>query len=149
MNQEELAARNAKRLDSKIFSNKNPRTLDDLKRLLRELDPKLSQDQSITLNAEIAEDGVATDVKAVATIKSKRSMLLFGFDKIKSITNSNKDEVLEEFLSPVSIDIGGLHWLDQLIQRWFGAVREGLTIVWHLKDGTFKYDIYNHKLTKG
>jgi hypothetical protein len=149
MNFDELAARNAKRYDARIFKDKSPRSLDDLKALLRELDPKLSHDQSVVLSTQMAEDGVPTDVQAVATIKSKRSMLLFGFEKIKSITTQVRDEVLETYLPTVTPSDVGLHWLDQLLTRWFGATREGMYIVWHLKDGTFKYDIFNHKLTKG
>jgi len=148
MNQEELAARNAKRFDSRIFTDKKPKSIDDVKALLREFDPKLSADQSVTLNAEFAEESGPTDIKAIATVKSKRSMLLFGFEKIRYISSIERDEILEEYIVPSPAVNFGLHWPDQYIARWLGATREGLFIVWNLNSGKFKYDIFTHTLTR-
>jgi hypothetical protein len=74
-----------------------------------------------------------------------RSLLVDGFQALKK-----RQEVLDKYgdkaKTLVSIDRRG--WIDELVEKRFGAVRDGLRMKWEVSDGVYFYDPLTHKLTK-
>ncbi len=95
-------------------------------------------------------------VTAMADPTDKRSIVLKGFEFIKARTefeakSRELDPVLvngREMRPAIRPTISARAWIDPLLDRWFGATREGLLIVWVVKEGKFLYDPFTHKLFK-
>jgi hypothetical protein len=144
------------RLPESILDPVEIRSLTDIKRILSEFDPaKNSAQKSIPIKADLQDDKKYA-VTADTTSRSKRDMLLEGFEIMKrQIKSQNKDDVV-----PVSVDgidmlpantgnaENAMSWIDPLIKQWMGATREGMFICWDIDGEHYKYDIYTHKLTK-
>ena len=95
-------------------------------------------------------------VTAMADPTDKRSIVLKGFEFIRARTefeakSHELDPVLvngREMRPAIRPTIEARAWIDPLLDRWFGATREGLLIVWTVKEGKFLYDPFTHKLFK-
>jgi len=135
--------------------------VDDIKRVLSEIDPKNTRPApEIQLAALLSamEDGKNNTyrVTAVTKSRSKREMLLEGMDLIKRQIEAT-DQIAEK-LEPTEVNgvlmqppkFGkagkGQTWIDPLIRHWLGGYRDGLTICWDLDGYQYRYDIYEHKL---
>ena len=80
-----------------------------------------------------------------------RKMLVEGFSQVKDRLK------LEEQYSKVDVEDFGdfkpllpkktaLHWVDRMIDNSFGAIREGLLIVWKLGDGKHSFDPFTGEI---
>lgn len=152
--------RQERRLDDRIFQPPTVNTLSDIKRLLAELDPSRDIKQTVPLSSEmVAEDVdgnlVRYALNAKTEAQNKRSIVISGFEFIKSravLEDRAKNEVMPVMINgrPMSPAIrpavAGHAWIDPLIKRWFNANREGLRMVWVIKEGKFLYDPFTNKL---
>lgn len=160
---EQAAARAARRLPESILKPVTVKTVEDIKSVLRQLDPKapFAQDK-IPLTASMMAEGDEERqhlyrVSAHSSSKSKRTMLLEGFDVIK-----RHMELHAKSAAVAPIKVNGVDMypavamtadkfsnIDPIVKQWTGGVRKGLTIVWSLDDGhDYKYDIYEHSLSR-
>lgn len=98
------------------------------------------------------ETRVTYRIKAEIHQKSKREILQDGFDIIKTRMNSVQSiptMINGRKAQPASVIVNdSLKWLDDLIERWLGARREGLNIIWNIGNTIYKYDFYDNKLFK-
>jgi hypothetical protein len=151
-------------LDDKIFDNVVVRSVNDIKRLIAEFDPNVSQQQSaisISSVIESNEDGrrvmhpVTTETKS----RTRREFLVEGLTIARDRLNLADTTAVSaipvvvngvQMLPPRFADsVEGHMWVDPLIKRWLGGYREGNMICWDLQDGfTYRYDIFQHKLTR-
>lgn len=137
----------------------------DIKRLVSQLDPKKNPvQQTVPVGAIVSAHDEATgkeqqfQVSAPTKSKSKRDMLIEGLDVIKTrmesedrYTNTAVVEVDGKPMRAAAVGTGILckTWVDPLISQWLGGYRDGVNICWDLGDGfIYKYDIYEHKLTR-
>jgi len=157
--QEEME-RQERRLDDQIFQPPVVRCLGDIKRLLVELDPGRTFAQTVPISSEMtAEDEqghvVTYKVSAAADTQNKRSIILKGFEFIKS--RVDLEERAKRDVQPVMVNgkammpaikptLTARAWVDPLLERWFNATREGLRICWTVQEGKFVYDVFEHKL---
>ena len=120
------------------------KTLSDIKQAIKEFTPDDAELPKV--NATIESDGKTWQLSAPAGA-SYREMLIEGFDIIKrrlEILEKPRDTELN--VEPINID--GHMWLDDLIERRLGGVRDGLRVRWDITDGTFYFDPYSKRLTK-
>ena len=85
-------------------------------------------------------------------------MLIEGLDIIKNRIESEDRyadvtvvEVNGQPMKLAAVGTGSLGktWVDPLISQWLGGYRDSIYICWNLGDGfIYKYDIYEHKLTR-
>lgn len=157
--QEEMD-RQAMSLDGKVFDPPPVRCLNDIRRLLNDLDPRISIAQSTTISSEMkAEDEggrqVTYRVSARADSHSKRAIVLKGMQFIKDRIaleerrRAAAQPVLvngREMLPPTLAAADGITWVDPLIKRWFNAERDGLYLAWTVKEGRYLYDVFDHRL---
>lgn len=158
-------ARQQQRLHPSILDPVSVRSIEDIKRLVAQLDPSRNTQQSeIAVGAVLSAIDYTTgteqqyQVSAQTKSKSKRDILLEGLDIIK-----NRLAVEKEMSSAPTININGTAmklptigtsslgriWVDPLITQWLGGYREGIYICWNLNDGfIYRYNIYEHKLTR-
>lgn len=150
------------RLDDKIFESPKIRTLNDIRRLVHELDPATTITQSVPISTELVgineqEQQARYAVSASTQSQSKRDVLLRGFKLVKArqdlhaASKEREDPVLvngREMSAPVIGNLDGFVYIDPLIERWLSAKREGLLICWELPEGKYKYDIFAHRLFK-
>lgn len=132
------------------------RNLDDIKRVIAHLDP--SRDSSrppVDLGASWESNGEKYAVSTTTISKTRRQYLLEGFDIIKKRLDT-------DFSSPGDVIVNGRHmrqlglsngidatcWVDPIIKKWYGAVRDGLLMVWQLGEHRYEYDIYTHSLVE-
>lgn len=157
---EEQERQEAGRLDDTIFQPPTVRTVNDIRRLVQELDPTTTITKSVPVTTQLAgldKDNVLANYSVSAETKSqsKREILLSGFRLIKAkqdlgaIARERQDPVLvngREMIAPVVGSTDGYVWVDPLIERWLSAKREGLLICWELPDGKYCYDLFAHRL---
>lgn len=159
--QEEIE-RQERRLGEGIFQPPTVRCLADVKRILVELDPRNALAQTIPLTSELtAEDehgrNVTYKVTAEAQTQTKRSIVLRGFEFIKA--RLDLEERTRNEVQPIMVNnkpmapmvrtaLAARAWVDPLLERWFGATREGMRICWVVQEGKFLYDPFEHKLFK-
>ena len=120
-------------------------TLDDVKQVLKEF---VSKDQNIPpeITTQIQAEGKTYKVSA-PTACSYSELLADGFTIVKKRMEAiNKPRELELGIEPVNVD--GHMWLDDLIMRRLGGVRDGLAVKWELDEGTFRFDPFSGKLTQ-
>lgn len=162
-NLDKALARQNQKLSQSILQPTIVSTLDDLKRVLAEIDPKNSKPaQAVELVSMLSaiEDGKNNTYKVTATTrsKSKREMLLEGMELIKRQIEVS-DHIAEK-LEPIEVNGvlmkppkfgkggSGEVWVDPLIKHWLGGYRDGLTVCWDLDGHRYRYDIYQHKLSR-
>ena len=142
-------------------------TIDDIKRVLHELDPttRLNQAQEdILLKTDLTgSDGRKStnfQVETKTSSKSHRQLLLEGFQVIKTRLETAERLEQEETIRSVEVDgkpmtppavvnTEGRHAMDAIIERLLGAYRDGPFICWNLADGyMYRYEIFQHRLTR-
>lgn len=162
---DKLAARNASRLRPADVQPVKVTSVRQLQDVLVEFDPSRAVDGPIvTLSTTlIGEDEGGRRqkyaVSAPTQSKSRRTMLLEGFDVIRRQQEFNTRKLSErvpvtvngrDMLPPtVAAPADAGYFVDPLITRWTGGTRVGLLITWDFGDGyTYKYDIFGHKLIR-
>jgi hypothetical protein len=157
--------REKRRLDPKIILKPaEAHSLNDIKRLVSELDPRRNPPQvdiPLAANLLVREDNKDIVYRAEANTRSKsrRDTLVEGLSIIKNrVEVSDKMEGAQEPIEvngipmkPAQIGNGvvGQNWVDPLIKHWLGGYRDGILICWNLNDGfVYRYDIFTHKLIR-
>ena len=157
--------REQQRLSPSILDPVSVNSVEDIKRLVAQLDPSRNPRQSeITIGTILSAPDETTgvdqqyQVSAPTRSKSKRDMLVDGLDVIK-----NWIAIEKEKMAIPTVDVNGVSmkvpvlgssssgrtWVDPLITQWLGGHRDGIYICWNLNDGfIYRYDIYEHKLTR-
>lgn len=138
------------------------RSLNDIQGVLAQLNPTNNTPAApipIETQLEVDEDGKKVRYKVSATTKSKskRDILIEGFDLIKKRIDATYQEQAEELeingktMRPATMrsNVDGISWVDPLIKQWTGGTRKGVLITWDIQDGhEYRYEIYSHRLTK-
>lgn len=159
---EKAHLRNEQRLDKNILKPVEVRTLNDIKRIISIFDPnKNEKSAEIPINTllEDVEDGkkVTYHVSAITKSKSKRDILIEGFESIErrqKIDEVNDVEPImvngkEMKLATINSNTNSYSWVDPLIKQWTGGVRKGTLITWDIGDGyEYRYQIFTHNLTR-
>jgi len=165
MDLERALAREARRLSKKVFDPPTIRTAEDIKHILRELDPKIGNpDTGTEIHAYLAAPDdkgklQTYHVKASTRSATKREMIISAFTaiKLKSEVGAKAGqlhqatEVNGVIMQPADVGRAGgaMSWIDPLIRKWLGARRQDLLICWDLSDGfTYSYDVFTHRLTR-
>lgn len=158
-----LRERESQKLGKEVLKPVEVRTVNDIKNVLREFDPSNNpKHQDVPLRTQVdVNDGGRTKTFAVSAntkSKSKRDHIIEGLNIIKNrIEKSAKyDDVRlveingREVRPPrVGDSINSHTWVDSIIKQWMGGKRDNTIIYWDLDDGyRYKYDIFNHKLTR-
>jgi hypothetical protein len=143
--------RESYRLDNKIFESPRVVNLSDIKRIITELGRIQTKPQQVTVTKVI--DGGKERVLSAPTLPaSKRDIILTMLAEIeKTIGDATQEAVLinGKPVKPLSFQGDARRVaLDRMLARWFNAYSEGEFICWKLRDGTFKYNIKDHKLFK-
>lgn len=128
----------------------------DIVRLLQELKPdnKIKNPDSI-VETVIRSDNNDVRIMTETHSKSKREILIEGLDQVKQIIESDSLSANPTTINGKSAQIPRVsqlstmqHPVDETIKDMLDAKREGVSIVWQLPTGVFKYNIYDHVLTK-
>ena len=162
----ELARRTQSELNRQRFEAPTIRTASDIKRVLAQLEPN-SRLNVKTDDVTLAVNMVGTDannrsqtyhVSAKTKTSSARDVLIEGLNVIKQREEAaqairDKRAVIavdgKEMKSPPVIAENSFSSVDPVISRTLGGYRSGYFIQWDLADGfTYRYDIYNHRLTR-
>jgi len=153
-------AREAQRLSKNILDPVVVRNVQDIKRVVAELDPKKNpQQENIEIATNLEFEGKTYEVRANTKSRSKRDMLVDGLSIIQNRIDAQKE--FEDIGQPVEINgvamrnipvgsggASGRSWVDPLISQWTGGYRDGINICWDLDGFKYKYDIFEHKLTR-
>lgn len=136
------------------------RTVDDIKRMVIELDPQKNKSSAVTMNTTVEvtdQNRRATyQVTAPSRSRSKRDLLVDGLQIIRNRLEAKPSETAAIEINGVVMKpamlgnaVDGLSWVDPLITQWLGAHRDGYFICWDIGDGfLYKYDIWQHRLTR-
>lgn len=152
--------RQEQRLDNRIFQPPAVNSLADIKRLLFDLDPRHSIVQSIPIASELTgedESGqnIRYRVSATTDAQTKRSIIIKGFEFIKSrltVEQRARNDIKPLLVNGRSMapviksSLNARAWVDQLIERWFNATRDGLNMCWVVPEGRYLYNVLEHKL---
>jgi hypothetical protein len=156
---EQAKAREARRLSKSILDPTVVYSVRDIKRVVAELDPKKNpESHDIEITTQMEVDGDTYEVRANTRSRTKRDMLIEGLNVIKRRVES-ADELLQSGdaveidgvnMRPIPIGSGveGRSWVDPLISQWTGGFRVGIHICWDLDEYRYKYDVFEHKLTR-
>jgi hypothetical protein len=159
-NLERARAREAKKISqSAALEPVHIYSLNDIKRVVSDFDPKKNpESHDIELKTYLKDGDETYEVRASTRSKSKRDMLIEGIDVIKrrievaeDIANGGEEvEINGKIMKPKPIGSGveGRSWVDPLISQWTGGFRVGIHICWDLDGSRYKYDIYEHVLTR-
>lgn len=156
---ERAKARQAQRLNPKVLDPVVVTSMQDIKSVVAEFDPKKNpESHDIEIKTLLESEGETFEVRANTKSRSKRDMLVEGLELIKKrieVTESvgNEGESVEingHAMRPIPISSGveGKSWVDPLIKQWTGGYREGIYICWNLDGFQYRYDIFAHKLTR-
>lgn len=161
---EKARARALQRLNEQIFEPVVVKSLNDIKYIISELDPAKNYESPVvplSTNMEVRDGSktVVYNVTASTKSKSKRDHLVEGLKIIQNrqLMESDIDSLVQDVeingrvVKPPKLGnaIDGYAWVDQLIEKWLGAKRDGIVIYWELDDGfRYKYNIFEHKLTR-
>ena len=115
-------------------------TYNDIKNAVQEFMPG-KEPVNPPVVAEIEIEGRKSTLTA-PTNCTYRDMLIEGFTIVKK-----RFEVIEKHADG-PINISGHMWLDDLIHRRLGGVRDGVRVKWDLKDGTYFFDPFTGVVTK-
>jgi hypothetical protein len=163
VNLEEALERESRKIDPKSIVAVSVRSLDDIKRVLLEFDPKYvkySQEIELSTYMNTVEDGKPNTYAVSAKTRSKtmREILIDGIDVVKRqiettdeiATKLGSTEVNGVIMKPPKFGNNGesKFWIDPLIKQWMGGYRDKLLICWDIDGFQYRYDIYNHKLDR-
>lgn len=149
--------REYQRLTPAIFEDASIKSVNDIRRVLSDLDPKRSVDAAqVNVKAEVVdvENSQRFAVTAPTKSKSKREIILDGLNILKAqaeatLNGKAKPIVLNgRIIQPPVIKSPQDMWVDPIIKRWLGAYRKGLMVCWDLEGYTYMYDIWEHKLSR-
>lgn len=147
----------SKSLTDVVFDPPSIRSMNDIVRIVQELDPKKSGkpvEISTTLALEKGDDSKATaesTFSAVLAPQDKRSVLLRGATLIRdslnvsvieqrSISVNNRTMKLSKQV-PISIK-----WFNDLAMRLMGAKLDGAMFYWDINNTRYYYNIFDHVL---
>jgi len=119
-------------------------TLGDIKAAIQEF---LVPGESVTVEGTIKSGGKTWQVEAPAECDYK-TMLKEGFEIVKTRLEAKERNTGQSELGIDPISVDGHMWLDDLITRRLGGVRDGLRVRWDLAEGTFFFDPFTSKLVK-
>lgn len=153
--------RQSKRLGQEVFNPVEINSISDIKKALHEFDPAFAINDITTIATQlVGEDRsgakLTYNVQAKTSPQNKRAIMSEGFRILKerqSAAETTKDNIQPisvngRLMAPPTRATGGYFWVDPLIKRWLGGYRDGLFVCWNLRDGLFKYDVFEHKLFK-
>lgn len=161
---ERARMREAQRLDPSALEPIVIKSLDHLKRVISELAPSSDDNSNVVqvparMNVK-SNDGRESifDVTAPTKSKTKRQMIIDSLNILKHrkevaekarledrryiVVNNREVRPLEPFVDDPRLSI------DSLISHWTGGERRGEHIYWNIGGIEYKYDIFNHRLTK-
>ena len=158
-NLERARAREARKLSQAALDPIQVHSIQDIKRVVGELDPKKNpESHDVELKTYLQDGDETYEVRASTKSKSKRDMLVEGIDVIKrrmevaeQIAEGGEDVEINGVVmkpKPIGSGVEGRSWVDPLINQWTGGFRVGIHICWDLDGYRYKYDIYEHKLTR-
>lgn len=137
------------------------RSVDDIRRVLAEhmnpTDPRNKQAIPVEVKAQINGSGGKFNVSSTAKTKSYRDIIIESLTLIRErmdAARSHAEDVPGVNVNGVDMKpaklfaLDGQMAVDPIIERLLGAKREGTALVWHLADGKFKYNVFEHKLTR-
>lgn len=105
-------------------------------------------DSTNKVETTIKQDGKSYKLEAPVSCDYK-SMLIDGFNIIKKRQDAiNKALRRGIDLKDIPVDNNSHMWVDDIIERRMGGVRDGLRVRWDLSDGTYFFDPFTSKLTK-
>lgn len=158
---EKARQREKHRISPDAFNAVIVKTVDDIRKILAELDPaRVITASDIKLKTQMlaTEDGQNNtyEVSAITKSKNKREYLLEGLNLIKrqmAALGVSEDDTLEingREVKPAKIGntSKGCSLIDPMIKHWFGAYRDGLLICWNIDGYVYQYDVYEHKLAR-
>lgn len=119
----------------------------EIRRVIAEFMPRQKKAETVQAQIEaMTEDGKKVKYKVEAPLECDyHSMLMQGMDMVK------KRLAAIEKAGPEAqrvLSVGGHMWVDDLIRRRLGGVRDGLRVRWDIPEGTFFFDPYTGKLTQ-
>lgn len=152
---------------AEAFESPTINTVDDIRRVLAQLDPgtRLNQPQDdVELVTElIGSDGRKStkfEVRTSTSSRSYRQILLEGFQIVKQRLEAAAKLAAEEtahtievgdraMTPPPVVNTTGPLAMDAVIERLLGGYRNGQYVCWDLADGfTYRYEIFQHRLTR-
>jgi hypothetical protein len=156
---EKSLAREAARLTPQQTQAPTVRSLNDIKRLVAELDPGTQRSPSIVnVATKMESEGQTFDVVVPTKSRTKREILT---DVLGMIARRQETRIPVPTTEAVVVDgmpfkpaaipdgSSGHNWIDHMIKQWFGAYRSGHYICWRLPDGfDYSYDVLTHQLTR-
>lgn len=117
----------------------------DIKRVIHEFLPN-AKEENVEVHTKVESNGKKYDLSAPVDC-NYRSMLMEGFSILKKrMQVKHVEKVSNINVDPVNVE--GRMWLDDLIERRLGGVRDGLRVRWDLRDGTYYFDPFDGKLMK-
>lgn len=145
---DQFASREQKRLDDTILNDLVVKSLDDIKRVIANLNNR-PEHAVVEVKSNIDSSIVTASTKS----RSPYSIIYEGLLAIK-----NKDFSVEDtsiLVNGISVSGSKIRkpseaWnsVDQYIKRYAGGKRDGYLILWELGEYKYRYDIFTHKLTK-
>lgn len=149
---ERAIQRTKERLGKEIFDAVKVSTIQDLQQLLKDLDPANNYIDNKQTDAVVTVDNENYKLAIETVSRPKREVLLHGFKQLRHKSAlANSTAIIINNVEMKSATNNGIHswcWVDDLIKRWLGGYRDGLLICWKLNDYVYKYDIFEHKLTR-
>lgn len=156
---DKLRERESRFLPKSILNPTIVRTIDDIKRVIAELDPsRPNNSQEISISTVLADNEKSYAVSASGKSKSRREHLVEGLELVKKqietsgkavLEASNSIEVNGHIMKPPQISGGkGKYWVDPIIKHWLGAYRDDIFICWDIDGYQYRYDIFEHKLSR-
>jgi hypothetical protein len=164
--QRALSRQQQSRDRAEAFEAPEIRTVNDIRRVLAILDPGIRTnklDDKVLISTEmIGSDGRKPSnfrVETTTSSKSYRQILVDGFQVIQQRLDtmeklSTREKSLVEvngkpMIPPPVVNCDGRLAMDSIIERLLGGYRSGRHVCWDLADGyTYKYEIFQHRLTK-
>ena len=162
MNRKKTTRQQAEAFDPPVIN-----TVNDIKRILHELDPSARSNQpqdAVKLTTDLTgSDGRKStnfQVETSTSSKSHRQTLIDGFQVVKQRVEAAEKLIREKTIQAVEVDgkpmsppsvvnTDGRLAMDAVIERLLGAHRDGGYICWDLADGyTYRYEIFQHRLTR-
>jgi len=162
-NLEKALTREHNRIQPEQIKRAYANNLNDIKIIISEFDPASNPPlKSVAVNATInvVDDNLSKSysINSVSKSLTKRERIINGLDIIKNRiaaaeTIGQIDSVVVNGRVmcplPITSSVDCVTDVDMLIRDWFGGYRDGILICWDISDGyTYRYDIYNHKLTR-
>lgn len=165
--QRAMARQKKTQQSAEAFEPPTINTVNDIKRVLAQLDPSTRQNQPHD-DVQVSTDLIGSDgrkptnfqVHTTSSSRSYRQILLEGFQIVKQRIETAEKLAHEETIHAIEVDgrpmippavvnTESQYAMDSVIERLLGAYRNGQFICWDLPDGyTYRYEIFQHRLTR-